>query len=144
VVLAHTPLASWALGWPPSLAAGLAFVAAVAAAFLLSAAINTFVQITLLWTLSGEGVSRILPAFVVVFSGMVVPLPFFPEWMQPVLRALPFRALCDVPYRIYTGHLSGSEAASEIALALAWTVALVIVGRTLLVRGTRRVVVQGG
>jgi ABC-2 type transport system permease protein len=144
VVLAHTPLASWALGWPPSLAAGLAFVAAVAAAFLLSAAINTFVQITLLWTLSGEGVSRILPAFVVVFSGMVVPLPFFPDWAQPFLRALPFRSVCDVPHRLYTGDLAAAQAGPELAFTLAWTFAFVGAGRLLLSRGMRRVVVQGG
>jgi ABC-2 type transport system permease protein len=113
-------------------------------AFLLSAAITTFAHIALLWTLSGEGVQRILPAFVIVCSGMVVPLPFFPEWAQPILRALPFRALCDVPYRIYTGHIASAEAAPEIAVALAWTLALVIAGRALLVRGARRVVVQGG
>jgi ABC-2 type transport system permease protein len=144
LLLSWTPLAAWGLAPPASPAAAIGFVVALAVAFLLSAAITTLAYVSLLWTLAGEGVQRMLPALVVVFSGMVVPLPFFPEWMQPVLRALPFRALCDVPYRIYTGHLSGSEAASEIALALAWTVALVIVGRTLLVRGTRRVVVQGG
>jgi ABC-2 type transport system permease protein len=143
-LLSLTPLSPWALAAPASLTAGLGFVAALAVAFMLSAAITTLAHTALLWTLSGEGVQRILPAFVVVFSGMIVPLPFYPEWSQPFVRALPFRALCDVPYRIYSGHLSSAEAASEIGLALAWTLALVIAGRALLVRGARRVVVQGG
>ncbi len=143
-LLSLTPLAGWALAPPASLAAALGFSVAIAVAFLLSAALTTLAHIALLWTLSGEGVQRILPAFVIVFSGMVVPLPFFPEWAQPIVRALPFRALCDVPHRIYTGHISSADAASEIAIALAWTVVLVIAGRALLVRGARRVVVQGG
>jgi ABC-2 type transport system permease protein len=143
-LLSWTPLAPWALAPPASLAAALGFAAALVVAFLLSAAITTLAHVSLLWTLAGEGVQRMLPALAVVFSGMIVPLPFYPAWLQPVLRALPFPALCDVPYRIYTGHLSSAEAASEIGLGLAWTLALVIAGRMLLVRGTRRVEVQGG
>jgi ABC-2 type transport system permease protein len=143
-LLSLTPLAHWALAPPASPAAALGFVAALAVAFLLSAALTTLAHVSLLWTLSGEGVQRILPAFVIVFSGMVVPLPFFPAWAQPLVHALPFRALCDVPHRIYSGHIPSAEAVSELGIALAWTLALVLAGRVLLVRGTRRVVVQGG
>ena len=98
----------------------------------------------MLWTLSGEGVDRILPSFVTVLSGMVVPLPLFPDWMQPFLSWQPFRGLCDVPYRIYSGNIPISEAANEIVFTLAWTVVIVWFGRYLLSRGVRRLVVQGG
>ena len=144
IVLSFSPVSSWALGPPVSPAAALAFALALAVAFLLSAAITTLAHMTLFWTLAGEGISRILPAAVIVFSGMVVPLPFFPEWAQPIVRALPFRALCDVPFRLYTGDLSPAAALPELAFGLAWTLALVAAGRILLARGARRLVVQGG
>jgi ABC-2 type transport system permease protein len=144
LLLPFTSMASWALPAPPSLAAALGFLLAMAIAFLLSAALSTLAHVTLLWTLSGEGVSRILPALVIVFSGMVVPLPFFPDWLQPFLRALPFRALCDLPFRIYSGDLGVAQAVPDLLVALAWAAALVVAGRALLARGTRRVVVQGG
>ena len=143
LVLPALGLAEWALP-VPSFPALAGFLAAITAAALLSTAITVLAHISMLWTLSGEGVDRILPSFVTILSGMIVPLPLFPDWMQPFLSWQPFRGLCDVPYRIYSGNIPIAEAAGEIAFTLAWTVAIVWVGRLVLSRGVRRLVVQGG
>ena len=42
---------------------------------------------------------------VIVFSGLIIPLPLFPDWLQPLLYWQPFRGLADVPYRIYGGNI---------------------------------------
>lgn len=134
----------WALLPPPSLAAGGAFGLALLVAIALSAAITTVVHVSLLFTLSGEGISRIMPTLVILFSGGVVPLPFFPDWIQPLLHALPFRGLADVPFRIYNGDIALSRAGLEIAGSALWTLLLIALGRALLRRATGRLVVQGG
>ncbi len=56
-------LADWALP-APSGAALIGFLAAITAAALLSTAITVVAHISMLWTLSGEGVDRIMPSFV--------------------------------------------------------------------------------
>ncbi len=129
---------------PPSPASAAAFALSLVGALALGCAITTLMNISLLWTLSGEGVSQLVPVLVLVFSGMLVPLPLFPAWMQPLLNALPFRGLVDIPYRLYLGHLAPQLAPPLFAQQLAWTVALVLLGRWLLARGTRRLVIQGG
>lgn len=143
-VVPLTPMHPWALSAPASLGSGAAFLAALLAALLLGCAITTLIHISLLWTISGDGMTRLIPALVVVFSGMVIPLPLFPDWAQPVLTLLPFRGLADAPYRLYSGDLPVSAAPETLLLSLGWTVALVGLGRWLLARGTRRLVVQGG
>ena len=75
---------------------------------------------------------------------MILPLPLYPEWMQPLLNALPFRGLVDVPTRIYLGHIPATEALGAIALSGVWALALIALGRWILSRGCRRTVVQGG
>jgi ABC-2 type transport system permease protein len=110
----------------------------------LAAAFATLMTISLLWTISGEGIARLGPAIIFFFSGMVIPLPLLPAWAQPVLEALPFRGLIDVPFRIYMGHLSAHETLRSLAQQVAWVIALVALGRVLVARGTRRLVVQGG
>jgi ABC-2 type transport system permease protein len=129
---------------PPSFACGCAFIASVFAAWLLSAAFTTVLATTLFWTVSGEGIVRIAPSFFLLFSGLFVPLPLFPDWAQPILNALPFRGLMDVPFRLYMGHIPPSETGWLVLHQLAWMAAIVMAGQAMAWRGLRRAVVQGG
>ena len=64
--------------------------------------------------------------------------------VQPVLSFLPFRAMCDVPFRLFAGDLALRELPAVLAHGLAWAAGLVLVGRWMLARAARRLVVQGG
>jgi ABC-2 type transport system permease protein len=141
----------FAVGWlffgmqpPPSWAAGLGWGITTVASVLLACAMSTALSISLLWTVSGEGAARFFPALVYVLSGILVPLPLFPAWVQPLLYALPFRGLIDAPFRVYLGDIPPSGVPAVLAHQLLWTAALVLFGRWLLAQGMRRVVVQGG
>lgn len=129
---------------PPSLAHGLAWAVATLCALLLSAAFSTLITLSLLWTISGEGVSRLVPSLVFIFSGMLLPLPLFPDWMQPLLAILPFSGIYDAPFRVYMGHIPLSRLGLALAHQLGWTLVLILLGRGLLARATHRLVVQGG
>jgi ABC-2 type transport system permease protein len=129
---------------PPSWACGAAWLISTLSALFLAAAIGTLLNISLLWTISGEGIAQTVPTAVVIFSGLIIPLPLFPDWAQPFLNALPFRGLADVPFRLYTGNLPPAQLLPLLAQQLAWTAALVLLGRWMLARGARRLVVQGG
>jgi ABC-2 type transport system permease protein len=129
---------------PPTWTAAWAWIFATLLAVLLSSAISTLQSISVLWTISGEGMAQLSFATVVIFSGMIIPLPLFPDWMQPFITLLPFRGLCDVPFRIYAGHISPAEYWRELMQQLAWIVGLIFLGRWILSRGMRRLVVQGG
>jgi ABC-2 type transport system permease protein len=137
-------LGGWALSPPPSLSAGLAWAASQAVALAMSAAITAALNISLVWTISGQGMRMIVPHLVTVLSGMIVPLPILPPVLQRVLRALPFAYLVDVPYRLYAGDIPASRLGGLLAAGLAWTAAIVVLGRFLMSRATRRLVVQGG
>jgi ABC-2 type transport system permease protein len=129
---------------PASTEHGVAWLLSTVGAILLSAAITNLFGIALLWTISGEGLVRMLPPVVTLLSGLVIPLSFFPDWLQPVLLFLPFAGVMDVPFRFYTGNFAPSLVFPWLLHQLGWTAALVISGRRLVSRGTRRVIVQGG
>lgn len=135
---------AWRLAPPASAEAAGLFVLAMVVAVGLGCAITTLVHVSLLWTLSGDGVARLMPSLVTVFSGMVIPLPLFPDWAQPWLDVLPFRGLVDVPFRVYTGDLAGGEAWGAILSCAGWWAVGVVVGRAWLRRGQRALVLQGG
>ncbi|WP_437587366.1 ABC transporter permease [Sorangium sp. So ce1000] len=129
---------------PPSLAAGGAWAAAMVGAAALVGAFATAVTSTMLWTTSGDGIARIVPSLVLVASGMIVPLPLFPPWIQPWLGALPFRGMVDAPFRLYLGHLPAGALPGVLLHQALWTAAFVALGRAMVARGLRRLVVQGG
>ena len=137
-------LDEWRLVPPASLASAAAFGIVLTCTLLLGCAISTLINISLLWTISGEGAVLLLTTAVAFLSGMIVPLPLFPDWAQPALRVLPFAGLVDFPFRIFTGHIAPGDAGWVLFHQLAWTLAFVVAGRWLLGRGLSRVVVQGG
>ncbi|NJN51134.1 MAG: ABC transporter permease [Gammaproteobacteria bacterium] len=144
VVLPWAGLEAWALAPPPSALAGVLFAASLCAMVLLASAITMVLHVSLLWTVSGRGFNAIMSGLVIVLSGMTVPLPLFPDWMQEFLYWQPFRGLADVPFRIYAGHIASHAALFEIMLQLAWAGIIVWIGRSVLRVASTRVVVQGG
>jgi ABC-2 type transport system permease protein len=141
-ILALAGLAGWLPwpGWP----AALAGTACLLAAALLSAAVATLMTITVFWTLSGQGISQIISMITYLLSGMVIPLPLFPDWAQRGLSWLPFGGLCDLPYRVLVGHIPAAAAGVVLFRQLAWLVLLLALGRWLVARAMKRVVLQGG
>jgi ABC-2 type transport system permease protein len=137
-------LGEWRLAPPASLAAGAGFALALVCALALGCAISTLINVSLLWTIENDGVLILVTAAVSLLSGLLVPLPLLPDWAQPVLRWLPFAGVMDLPYRVYNGHIATAGLPLVLARQIGWTLAIVALGRWLLDRGMRRLVVQGG
>ena len=134
----------WSLHAPASLASFGLFLLSVGAAILLSSTFSMLMSISLFWTISAGGVSNLFPVVIWSLCGIILPIPFYPDWLQPLLRALPFRGLMDVPFQIYIGSIPPYQAFIEIGVQWAWIVGLTLFGHSLLSHGVRRVVVQGG
>ncbi len=129
---------------PPSATSGLLFALSIVGALALSAAITTLVMISLFWTLNSEGITRLLPAIVLVFSGLLVPLPLFPDWIQPLIDFLPFRGVIDTPLRLYSGIIPSSQALGVFVHQWLWIVILTYAGYLLMHQATKRMTVHGG
>jgi ABC-2 type transport system permease protein len=137
-------MAFFGMRLPPSPESAAAFLLSTLAALALSSAITTLMSISLLWSISGDGVSRLLPALTYLLSGLAFPLPLCPLWLRTLLEILPFRGMIDTPFRLYVGNLPASALPLTLAHQFLWTIALVLLGRYLLARAQQRMVVQGG
>lgn len=120
--------------------------------FLLSAALalcvvvsfSMLIYISTFYTLSPIGVRTIAAVLSDFLAGATVPLPFFPEPFRTVAEYLPFAAMQNMPLRIYSGNISGGDAARGILMQLIWLALLVIAGKLLMKNALSKVVVQGG
>lgn len=137
-------IALFGMSTPPSLASFAAWFVTTCGAALLVSSLTTLVTITLLWTISGEGISRLLPSVAMSLSGLIIPLPLYPDWAQSALKLLPFSSMADAPFQLYIGSLAPANVIAVLAHQAIWTAIFILAGRTLLARGVRRLETQGG
>lgn len=107
-------------------------------------ALGMLVYISAFYTLSPMGM-RILAATSMEFlCGGIIPIPFFPAWMQGVMRFLPFGSIQNTPFQIYIGLVNPWNALKNIAIQGIWLVMLVLLGKIIMKNALKKVVVQGG
>jgi ABC-2 type transport system permease protein len=130
---------------PPTFAHGLAFLVSVALGYGVLAATQFAVAATALHIVETRGVNALVTWVVNwLFAGYFVPLTFYPALMQRIAMALPFQCTVYVPTLIYSGRLSGPDLLSGLGLQALWLVALVFLGRAILLAGRARLAIQGG
>lgn len=122
----------------------MAFAISMMLAIFMSAAITITIFSSAFWTLDTTGISGISASVITFFSGMLVPIALWPEWLAHIADWLPFSGLIDVPFSIYLGKVTGIEVWRAIGKQMAWSLFFLGLGRLLLSRGFSRLVIQGG
>ena len=95
-------------------------------------------------TLNEKGVVGIIISISDIFSGLVVPIPFFPKFLQTISKCMPFQYVSDLPFRIYVGNIPLTEGIYGLIIQLVWVVILMLLGYILMQKSLKKVVVQGG
>ena len=96
------------------------------------------------WLIDYRGAGTLAMVASTFFSGQIVPIAFFPDWLAAVAWALPFTAMVQAPIEIWLGHAEGLELVGLLALQAFWAAVLLLVGRAVLAAGMRKLVIQGG
>lgn len=110
---------------------------------LMSAIVNIF-YISLFYTMSSKGTNSIFYAIVEFFGGTFVPIALMPSFWQNLCYMLPTSLACDLPFRIYSGNISVSNAIPYIVMQIIWLVMLTVSGTIITNRRLKKVVIQGG
>ncbi len=132
------------LRWPTDPVAWLAFASSLLVAIAISFAWRFLLNLSAFWTTDARGLGALANGLVLFLGGFVVPLRFFPSWLQPLLLALPFAAIIQVPSDIFVGRLQGPAVLYALLDQLAWAVALLALSQACVALATRRISVQGG
>jgi len=122
----------------------LAFLGSLALAVWISFGMRFLANIAAFWLLDYRGPAMALMFANGLLSGLLVPLNFWPEWAEAVVRMLPFAGLVQIPVDVILGKATGAELAAALLFQLGWGVALMLAGRLVLGMAVRKVIVQGG
>lgn len=120
------------------------FPLSVILSFFLHAGISYLTGLVAFFTRNNEGVLRFKQLLVEVFSGVMIPITFFPGWVQGVLFWLPFKYIAYAPLRIYLGMEPLSKVHQGVLLQIMWIVIIYLTGQIVWHYAIKRLEIQGG
>jgi ABC-2 type transport system permease protein len=132
------------LGLPTQPAAWAGLVISLVLAVTVSFAWRFLLNLSAFWTTDARGLGGLANSLVLFLGGFVIPVRFFPESVQPILLALPFVAIIQIPADIFVGRLTGVGLLGALASQALWAVALVLMCQLVVSHAMRRVSIQGG
>lgn len=129
---------------PVSFEAFLLFLLGLCISCLMAVAISMIAVYLTFVTLSEKGMISIVNVITGLLCGTFIPLPLMPTPVQNVLQYLPFRAIGDLPFRIYIGNIGIQQALLHLGIALAWLVGIILLGKILISLASKKTTIQGG
>lgn len=129
---------------PQSAGQWLAFGTALLLGWGLGFAWNFLVNLSAFWTQNGRGILRLSITLVLLLSGFLMPLRFFPDWFQRLCYLTPFPHMVTTVSEIYLGVLPPEGVARALWLQALWIALLFLAGQLALRAGVRKLVIQGG
>jgi ABC-2 type transport system permease protein len=128
----------------PSPLEALAFLASVALAVVVSLGFRFLYNSAAFWLIDVRGVMILALTLSLFFSGMILPLTFFPDWLRTIAHAMPFASIIQTPIDVWLGKRHGAALAGVFAVQVVWALVLLGLGRLALRAGARKLVIQGG
>ena len=135
---------SWGFHLPCGLQALVLFIPSIILAAFLATALSMLICLVTFVSLNPNGARLLVGVAGEFLMGAVIPIPFMPPLLQRITTILPFRYTADFPFRVYSGHIVGSEALLGLVVQFFWFVALIGLGLWGFRAAQKRLVIQGG
>jgi ABC-2 type transport system permease protein len=129
---------------PEGPATWVAFLVSVTAAVGVAFAYGFLVELSAFWLIEIRGLRQFAWLTAQFMSGTFVPLVLLPDGIEPLVRALPFAGMIQLPVEVFLDKHHGPDLIGVYAHQVAWAAALIVAGRLALRRAVRKVEVQGG
>lgn len=144
LVVAFFVPAPYGLVLPPDIGTFLLFLFTITLGFLVTVTLCMLIYVLTFFTMSPKGLQIFSVTIIDFMSGGVIPIPFFPDGIRRVLELLPFGSMQNVPFRVYSGDITGGDCLEAILVQIFWFIAITGIGKLLCGIAIRQVKVQGG
>jgi ABC-2 type transport system permease protein len=133
----------WLVGPPPGVTGWLFAFIAVLGTWVLNFCITALIGLSAFVVEDVAPFMWIYQKFIFILGGFLIPLDFYPQWLQVIAKALPFSAMIYGPAKLFIAP-TWELLATVIITQLAWIISL---GATLVIayrRGVTYLTVNGG
>ncbi|MGE7663432.1 ABC transporter permease [Peribacillus sp. NPDC097197] len=112
--------------------------------FIINTQINLLTGITTFFLYNNAGLIRAKRVIVDLFSGLLLPISFYPIWAQDIMKFLPFQGISYVPSMIFTNGYGTGDIGMALLQQLIWVIILVIPIQVLWIVAKKQLIIQGG
>lgn len=120
------------------------FFISILLSFIINTQINLLTGIATFFLFNNDGLIRAKRVVIDLFSGLILPISFFPVWAQSVMDYLPFKGISYIPSMIFTEGFKGNEILHGLMNQTLWALVLFIPIQLLWTTAKRQLIVQGG
>jgi ABC-2 type transport system permease protein len=128
--------------WEPSVW-GL-FGVSILLSFFINTELNLLTGITTFFLYNNSGLIRAKRVVIDLFSGLLLPISFFPGWAQDIMKFLPFQGISYFPSMILTKGFSHQQAIDAILQQFVWVIVLIVPIQILWYLARKQLIIQGG
>ncbi|MCQ6275469.1 daunorubicin ABC transporter permease [Bacillus sp. V3B] len=132
------------ISFSASPATWLFFFISLVFSFIVNTQINLLTGMMTFFLFNNAGLIRAKRVVIDLFSGLLLPISFYPVWAQDVMMYLPFQAISYIPSMIFTEGFIGKEIYQAVLLQAVWALLLLIPIRLLWSQAKKQLIVQGG
>ena len=134
----------WLLvGPPPNLLGFLVVIPALLGAWVLNFCVAVLIGLAAFVSEDVNAYQWILQKLAFIFGGLMIPLDFYPGWLQAIANVLPFPAMMYAPARLFVEPtLEGF--ARTLGLQIAWIAVIGLLTSLAYRRGVAELTVNGG
>ena len=122
----------------------LLFSIAVINAFLLVFFFEYLISLTGFWIVQTHSLGVFFWSIFSLLSGAMIPIWFFPEWLQQLASCLPFNLAFFFPISVFTGEIDAVAGLQGVIAQIIWLSVLGLLAHIMLRRGLRKIVIFGG
>jgi ABC-2 type transport system permease protein len=131
-------------GLPEDLQSVLLFLLTCMGSFVINAQLSMIAGFLAFFTQSTSGIYRAKRVIMDLFSGLLLPISFYPQWAREIIKFFPFQTVSYLPNMIYLGKIKGLAALEVVGLQLFWVVVLSLISLWVWRFAVKHVVIQGG
>lgn len=122
----------------------LFYLLAISFGFFINFLYNFALGSSVIWLRNSFFLDNVNSLLFQLFSGSLVPIWFFPDWMNLLGNFLPFKYIVFEPIAILLNKKSGTEILYVFLIQMIWMVLLLILSEVIWARGKKKLMIQGG
>ena len=102
------------------------------------------IGLTSVWFGRSVGLSMIKEGLFSLLGGTMIPLDFYPVWLQRIVDVLPFKYIYYAPISFFINESNQGKFCQIIIMQLIWCVIFAVAGKIIYNAASRHMVIQGG